>query len=150
MIRSKLTFYEVYSHFQSIRILITVVQYERSDFKLGPLFIDLIQGIEHRLYGLYTTLSHNRTASELGILTRMDHHQSTEEQIALDHGLFFHGPYKLFRRKSGMPHMTHTHFRKWRLRHSPKPSCVIETHRKRRPQHNYNYGCIKYDSHFEF
>jgi len=134
--RSKLTFYEVYSHFQSIRVLIAVVQYEGSNLKLGPLLVNLIQGIEHRLYGLNTTLSHYRTASELRILPRMDHHQSTEKQIALDYGLFFQGPYKLLCGKAGMPHMTHTHFRKRSLRHSTKPSRMIQTCRKRRPQHN--------------
>jgi len=72
--KSAVTFYEVDGHFQAVRVLVAIVQYERADFELGPLLVDLIERVQHRLDGLYTALGHDLAARELRVFARMNHH----------------------------------------------------------------------------
>ena len=82
---------EVYSHLQSVCVLIAIIQDVGADGERQPPGVDLVQREEHRLHGLNAALRHDRPAGP-GVLPLVDHHEAPEDQVPLDHGLPFDRP----------------------------------------------------------
>ena len=88
-----LTFYEIHSHLEAVRVLIAVVENMGPDLdtRYNFIIVQLVQGVEHRLESLHAPLRHHRAARDR-VLPLVHHHQTTEHQVTLDHRFLLHRP----------------------------------------------------------
>ena len=85
---SRLTLDEVHRLFQSVGVSVAVVQDVRPNGDPrdpGRVGVDVIDGVEHCLHGLYPALGHDGTAG-VGRVSLVDHVEAAEDDVTLDLG----------------------------------------------------------------